>query len=370
MQFATSRQYRRLVGRLSKGESVISSFERLCKREGIRAGSIQATGLLSHIQLQSYDPQGTYQSSVDADGAFELLTLTGNISTLGGQTIINCNVYLGTTHLGQRQTLGGTLVEATARTLEFIVVAYDDLVLERLFDPNLGIPVLNRVETVSGESATERSVPRVADPTPTRPEPQPAPKAAEPSAAAPDDDAAPASQADAEPAPTAAKQAPSAGARAAAFSSDGAATSRTSTPEIVRRPTPGRGTEVIEANPGAKTATAVGPSWSDVVDFSSRKKDEKRLGVNKPPRNEKKRSEINRAIVEEWDDVPDLKVGDLIKHPHFGLCRIMYVEEDDFIRVRMRGGKTVDIKLEVCDFKRIDDRDDKRVFNCTINVRR
>lgn len=367
MQFATSRQYRRLVGRLSKGESVISSFERLCKREGIRAGSIQATGLLSHIQLQSYDPQGTYQSSVDAEGAFELLTLTGNISTLGGQTIINCNVYLGTTHLGQRQTLGGTLVEATARTLEFVVVAYDDLVLERLFDPNLGIPVLNRVETISGESATERSAPRAADAAPTpRPEPEPATKA-EPSAEAP---TAPTPQADAEPAPAAAKQPPSSGARAAAFSSDGAATARTSTPEVVRRPTPGRGTEVIEANPGAKTATAAGPSWSDVVDFSSRKKDEKRLGVNKPPRNEKKRSEINRAIVEEWDDVPDLQVGDLIKHPHFGLCRIMYVEEDDFIRVRMRGGKTVDIKLEVCEFTRTDDRDGKRVFNCTINVRR
>jgi hypothetical protein len=96
MNYATSRQNRRLLGRLSKGENVINSIERICKRESIRAGTFTAVGLLSRIEIQTYQPSGTYETSLESEGNFELVSLVGNISTLGGQTVINCYVQVST----------------------------------------------------------------------------------------------------------------------------------------------------------------------------------------------------------------------------------------------------------------------------------
>ena len=74
--------------------------------------------------------------------------------------------------------------------------------------------------------------------------------------------------------------------------------------------------------------------------------------------------------MEEWPDEPELEKGDLLNHPHFGRCEIHQVEEDEFVSVRLRGGKMVDIKLEVCKITPAGEKDGKRIFNCEVMRKR
>ena len=124
MNYTSSRSTRRIIGRLSKGESLIASLQRLCKRERERAGAVRGIGLLRNVELQTYSAEKRrYETTLSGTTSFELLSLEGNISTLGELIFINSYVHVGTHHLGQWQTFGGLLVEAEAISFEFILDA-------------------------------------------------------------------------------------------------------------------------------------------------------------------------------------------------------------------------------------------------------
>ena len=129
---------------------------------------------------------------------------------------------------------------------------------------------------------------------------------------------------------------------ATAASSEHAGTTTTSAPEpqVVRR-----------------------PSWNDAIQYSQKARDRSALGVEQP---EQDKSSSNLDKVVDWPDHPDIQAGDLLQHPHFGLCKVIYVEEDNIVRVRKRNRKVVDIKLEVCDIEPAGTKDGKRLFTCTI----
>jgi hypothetical protein len=275
------------------------------------------------------------------------------VSTLGDQIVVNCYAQVGAHNHGQWQSFGGRLLEATALSVEFAIDACDDILLERRLEPKTGLPILNRVENLSGESMVDRSDSLVdtfpADTPAPDPTPQPAPKAEEPPAAsAPVDSGNAAVQASADSVSAAAVKEPKPAAKAtpsqprrratsATSEAAGTTTANTAPPEVVRR-----------------------PSWGDAIEYSSKSREKAKLGI------EEDKSSKNLDTVVDWPDAPDIRPGDLLEHPHFGLCKVIYVEEDNFVRVRKRNRKVVDIKLEVCDIEPSGNKDGKRLFTCNI----
>jgi uncharacterized protein len=337
MNYATSRHLRRLLGRLTRGENLVASIEHICRREKVRAGTVRAIGVLQKVEIQSYEAGKGYQTTLQAEGTFELLTLTGTISTLGDQVILNSYAQVATQQLGGQQVLGGRLFEASAISVEFVIEASDDVILERRLETRLGLPILNRIETLAGESMVER----VDEGSASAPEPpaEVAPTVPEPVAEKP----APAPKAAPAPKPAPKKKATPPAPAPSAVSSDGTVATP-STPTVVRR-----------------------PSWGDAVQYSKGKTTEKKLGVS--PKAKQDKSSANLDIVVEWKEQPNIKSGDLLEHSHFGLCSVIKVEEDNFLRVRKPNRKVVDIKLEVCDIQPAGKKDGKNLFLCKI-VRR
>ncbi len=354
MNYASSRSLRRYVGRLSKGERLVESIERLCRREQIRAGSITAIGVLRQVQLQTYTPEGGYKTTLEATGNFELITLNGNVSTLGDQVILNCSALVATVEHGQSLTFGGRLFEAEAVTLEFAIDAWDDLVLERRLDARTGLPVWNRVEAVGGESIREAAPTTAAPaaPAPAAPAPTPAPVAATPAPepAAPAPTPAPTPEPEPDPEPEPAQPTPQ------AFSGDAGVITRPSTPEIVRRP--GRVVPVEEESAPAPAAL----DWENITAAAQQSTTAAQLGMDAD-------NTDKLAVVQAWPDTPDIQPGDFLKHDHFGICKILVYEEDEFIRVRMRGGKVVDIKLNIVEITRTGDHNGKPLYQCKIRGR-
>lgn len=352
MNYTSSRSTRRIIGRLSKGESLIASLQRLCKRERVRAGAVRGIGLLRNVELQTYSAEKRrYETTLSGTTSFELLSLEGNISTLGELIFINSYVHVGTHHLGQWQTFGGLLVEAEAISFEFILDAFEDVTLERRLDDRTGLAIWNKLERV-GQSPLDT-------PSSTKEQEK---------ASAPVE----------RPAPPISKS--TSGERATAFSSDGAVSNSAAVPKVVRRPTrPTRAPSVqtVEpeavqpAEPPAKPAEppakptappakkASKASWSDAVQASK----STGSGAESPKRSATVRS--RRAVVEAWPDTPELQIGDKLEHPHFGLCRIVFVEEDEYVKIRTKRG-VVDIKLEVCEITLLRENDGHNEFKCKI----
>ncbi len=340
MNYATSRHLRRLLGRLTRGENLVASIEHICRKEQVRAGTVRAVGILQKVELQTYEAGKGYQTTMQAEGTFELIALTGTISTLGDQVILNSYVQVGFQQLAGQQLLGGRLFEASAVSVEFVIEAADDIVLERRLEERLGLPILNRIETLSGESMMDR----VEEPAATTPAPAAQPAAAarevpEPAVVAtPQRRTAPTpSEA---PKPAASAPAPRAQAPATSVSSDGTV-GTASDPQVVRR-----------------------PSWGDAVEYSKTKKAQKKMGV--PAASSVDKSSANLDIVVEWGDEPEIKMGDMLEHAHFGLCKVLKIEEDNYIRVRKANRKVVDIKLAVCEITAAGTHDGKPLFNCKI----
>jgi predicted DNA-binding protein with PD1-like motif len=245
MNYATSRQVRRIVGRIAKGEPLIATLERLCRRENIRAGSIHAFGLLSQIKLQTYHAPTGYQPALEVTEQVELLGLRGNISTLAETVVLNCYCHVAAQHFGQLHVVGGQLADGTALSVEFVIEAFDDLVLERRLESRLGLPLLNRIETLTGDTTVD-AAPVAAPP---KPAPKPAP-VAEPDDRLLDEDEPPANVAVSKPAAWASaprpepepEEPPAPQPRAAAFTSEGAS-GAVSNPTILRLPSAPRPVE-------------------------------------------------------------------------------------------------------------------------------
>ncbi|MBH24448.1 MAG: hypothetical protein CMH57_08360 [Myxococcales bacterium] len=375
MIYTSSRSIRRIIGRISKGEPVIASFERLCKRERVKAGSLRAIGLLQGVKLQTYESDRVgYQTSLEAEAMFEVLALEGNISMLGDQVVLNCYAHLGAHHFGQWQTFGGRLAEAEAYSIEFVMEVYEDVELKRRYDERIKLPVWNKLErnkydTPEGPISRPRSTGPVFDPS--------APKPAEVEEAPEATEEAPALAPTPAPAPPPAPV--SSGPRTSAFSSDGAVVvGQASAPQVVRRPTrPTRQSNPAAPIPAPKVEEKEAPaassreskpkikrkssaaSWADAVSASQ-------TVQAKSPAPAPAVVARNRSVVEEWRDTPELKTGDMLNHPHFGRCRIIFVEEDDYVKIRTRRGKVVDIKLEVCEITLSEEKDEYNVFDCEI----
>jgi len=293
-------------------------------------------GLLEKVGLQAYSPSTGYQTTVQEEGHFELIHFSGNVSTLGDQVILNCYAQLGVYDQDQFRSMGGRVFEATAINIEFCISVYDDLILERRLEPKTGLPIINRVETITGESVVDRAqAPEPASPRPTEPT---EPKTETPAPSEPVATVAPETRPIVQP--TVIKRV-----SAATSEPSGTAVSASATsPTVVRR-----------------------PSWGDAIAYSSKSKDKARLGVKTPTESDKSSANLDKVI--DWPDQPDIKPGDLLQHPHFGLCKVIYVEEDNFVRVRKKNRKVVDIKLEICELKADGTQDGARLFKCSI-VRR
>ena len=78
-------QYKKIqstyIARVEKGEEAIEELIRLCEKENIKAGSIQAIGATNRVELLWYDAdKNEYSSKVFEEENYEITSFSGNIS--------------------------------------------------------------------------------------------------------------------------------------------------------------------------------------------------------------------------------------------------------------------------------------------------
>ena len=154
MMVAESRRGRRLVGRLDRGADVLSALADVCRASGVRAGELRATGAFEQVVLAEWDQRGRQlRPPRRFDAPFEILTLYGNISEKDGKPQVQARVALSRERDNGIEVVGGQLSSGRVFTLEFVIEAFDDILLRRLPDAQTGLALWREAQPV--EAAVE-----------------------------------------------------------------------------------------------------------------------------------------------------------------------------------------------------------------------
>ncbi len=132
----------RIVARLAMGEEIIESLRRLARTERIPSGSLAGLGAVRDVTLALYDlPSRSYKTRRFTED-LELVSMTGNLSWLGGgdgEPVIHAH---GVVSREDATTLGGHIMSATVSvTVEAMVTVYPDRIV-REPDETVGLKLL------------------------------------------------------------------------------------------------------------------------------------------------------------------------------------------------------------------------------------
>ncbi|MCF7792780.1 MAG: DNA-binding protein [Candidatus Cloacimonetes bacterium] len=126
--------------RIDKGEEIISSLKKFCENENIKLGKISGIGATNNVTVGLFEPSKQQYHSNTLKEDFEILSLTGNITTMKNEVYLHCHITLANKN---HQSFGGHLNSAVvSATCEIVLEVYDGSV-DRFFDQESGLNLLD-----------------------------------------------------------------------------------------------------------------------------------------------------------------------------------------------------------------------------------
>jgi predicted DNA-binding protein with PD1-like motif len=141
---AESRRGRRIIGRLDRGVELLEAITSVCHKLKVRCGEVRAIGSLEAVEVAEYDQrEKQWRPARRFQSAFEILNLSGNVSERAGELVVHAHVAVMRDRDNGIEVVGGHLVRARVFALEFVIDAFDDLVLRRGADDATGLQLWN-----------------------------------------------------------------------------------------------------------------------------------------------------------------------------------------------------------------------------------
>jgi len=107
------------IVRLDKGEEVVATLKDFCHQQKITIGSILGIGAVKNIELRYFDPETKKYYDKKFEDSHEAAPLSGNITTLAGETYLHLHACLGDYNFN---TVTGHLKSAVvSATLEVVI---------------------------------------------------------------------------------------------------------------------------------------------------------------------------------------------------------------------------------------------------------
>lgn len=112
------------VVRLDAGERILETLKALCERDAIGGGYFQGVGAVGQAEVGHFDPVDDAYDWTVLSGPYEIISLSGNISTLNGRPFLHAHIALGDNTFAVK---GGHLKEAVVSvTCEITLVRFRD----------------------------------------------------------------------------------------------------------------------------------------------------------------------------------------------------------------------------------------------------
>lgn len=80
--------------RIDKGEEIVACLKKICMDNKILLGSVSGIGAVGGAQIGLFDTSSKQYHSSQLEGAFEITSLNGNISTMNGEIYLHLHINL------------------------------------------------------------------------------------------------------------------------------------------------------------------------------------------------------------------------------------------------------------------------------------
>jgi uncharacterized protein len=149
-----SRAGRRIVGRLDRGASLFEALLGVCRERRVRTAEVRALGSVESVEVAEYDQAArVWKPGRTFAGGLEVVHLTGNVSERDGQLALHAHASLMRERDNGVELVGGHLLAARVFALEFVIDAFDDVILRRSLDPTTGLTLWSEALSLSPEAA-------------------------------------------------------------------------------------------------------------------------------------------------------------------------------------------------------------------------
>ena len=119
-------------------QEITQALTKFCEENHVQSGSITGIGAINEMTLRFFDPYTKQYVDKQFTEQMEIANLTGNISTLNGQTYLHLHIVAGRSDYS---TLGGHLLCAhLSGAGEFVIEDYGTK-LEREYSEEIGLNV-------------------------------------------------------------------------------------------------------------------------------------------------------------------------------------------------------------------------------------
>ena len=125
-----------IIARFDRGEEILACLKEVALKENIKLASVSALGAVDDFTVGVYKVDEKKYYSNDFAGAFEIVSLTGTISTMNGEYYAHLHMSAGN---DRGEVFGGHLNAARISATCEMVIDVIDGVVERRADPEVGL---------------------------------------------------------------------------------------------------------------------------------------------------------------------------------------------------------------------------------------
>ena len=133
----------KIVARLDRGEEIHEQLEKIALREGVRLAEVSALGAVDDFTVGVYKVAEKQYFANTFQGPFEIVSLTGTISTKDGAYYTHLHKSAGNE---KGEVFGGHLNRARVSATCEMVISIIDGTVERRFDPEIGLNLFEMTE--------------------------------------------------------------------------------------------------------------------------------------------------------------------------------------------------------------------------------
>ena len=125
-----------IVARIDKGEEILENLKLICEKEKVKLANVNALGAINDFEVGLFDVDEKKYYSQRHTGNFEIVSLTGSVTTKDGETYIHIHLSAGDK---ENKVYGGHLNKAiVSATCEMFIQVIEGKV-ERKFDEEIGL---------------------------------------------------------------------------------------------------------------------------------------------------------------------------------------------------------------------------------------
>jgi predicted DNA-binding protein with PD1-like motif len=126
----------KVIVRIDRGEEVVETIKRFCNEQNIQLGSITGLGAADRIKIGLFNTNQKKYYAKELIGDHEITNLTGNISTMNGETYLHIHATVANEEM---EAFGGHLNEAViSGTCELVIDVIDGMI-DRIFNEDVGL---------------------------------------------------------------------------------------------------------------------------------------------------------------------------------------------------------------------------------------